>query len=178
MSADLKIKELKKIKKNLLNEKKSLNTILENIRENKKSLQKQLSEQKKSWKDNLTKYQEIETKIVDISKILKDKKVKGKRGFKLSGLSIDIKNKLEPDIIEFFNLNTDDKITRIMVMKQLFNYIETNSLHIDGDKRYLDLNKDVEDLLNIYKIDRNNHPDNKIRVQKFRFYLENKINKN
>ena len=56
-----------------------------------------------------------------------------------------------------------------MVMKQLFNYIEINSLHIDGDKRYLDLNKDVEDLLNIYKIDRNNHPDNKIRVQNLDF---------
>ena len=39
--------------------------------------------------------------MVDISKILKDKKVKGKRGFKLSGLSTDIKNKLEPDIVNF-----------------------------------------------------------------------------
>ena len=178
MSADLKIKELKKIKKNLLNEKKSLNVILENIRENKKSLQKQLSEQRNLWKDNLTKFKDIENKILDNSKILKDKKVKGKRGFKLSGLSIDIKNNLESDIIEFFNLNTNDKITRIMVMKQLFNYIETNCLHIDGDKRYLDLNKDVENLLKIYNIDKNNHPDNKIRIQKFRFYLENKINKN
>ena len=46
-----------------------------------------------------------------------------------------------------------------MVMKQLFNYIDTNNLHIDGDKRYLDLNKNVKDLLNIYNIDRNNHPE-------------------
>ena len=128
------------------------------------------------WKINLTKSQDIDEKISEITNQPKEKKTKGKRGFRLSGLSIDIKNALNQKIIDFFNLHDSQVITRIMVMKKLFEYIENNNLHTKGDRRYLDLEKNVDELLNVYQINKTDH-DTKIRIQKFRFYLEKNIKK-
>ena len=176
MNSNLKIKELKYLKKQLITEKNELKKNLETIRSEKKILQKKLDEMKVLWKTNLEKAQQLDIKILELNKKLKEKKFKGKRGFRLSGLSIDIKSKLDKNIIDFFNLSDEEKITRILVMKKLFNYIENNNLHIDGDKRYLDTNKNVADLLNVYKINNEDY-DNKIRIQKFRYYLEQNIKK-
>ena len=63
-----------------------------------------------------------------------------------------------------------------MVMKNLFEYIEKNNLHTEGDRRYVDLEKNVDELLNVYQINKNYH-DTKIIIQKFRFYLEKNIKK-
>ena len=176
MNLNQKIKDLKVTKKKLLKEKKEVAKTLEIIRDEKKALQKKIKIQKDLWKINLTKSQEIDDKISEISKLLKEKKTKGKRGFRLSGLSIDIKNALNQKIIDFFNLHDSKVITRIMVMKNLFEYIEKNNLHTEGDRRYLDLEKNVDELLNVYQINKNDH-DTKLRIQKFRFYLEKNIKK-
>ena len=171
-----KIKELKQQKRKLISRKNVLKKMINDIRKEKKELQKQLEEQKKMWKIALEESQIVEKQLSELSQKIKDKKTKGKRGFRMSGLSINIKEKLNKNLIEFYNLESLDNITRVIMMKQLFQYIESHDLYTENDRRYIDINKDVDELLNAYQINKDELDDN-IRVQKFRFYLEQNIDK-
>ena len=64
------------------------------------------------------------------------KRADGKRGFRMSGLSINIRLALDMKIIQFFGLEDESDISRIKIMKCIFSYIREHDLYKEGDKRF------------------------------------------
>ena len=118
----------------------------------------------------------LQTEIDDLSGYIKKKKANGKRGFRMSGLSINIKDKLDEKILNFFNLQNTELVSRVIIMKQIFQYIKDNNLYKDGDKRFVDTSKTSDKLDKLLEIFDINKGEKCFRIQKFRSYLEKFIN--
>ena len=163
------------MKKGLLKKRNKLNKDLDIIREKKRSLHEELMALKKDWKDTLKNSNAVQDEIDNLSMYIKKKRVEGKRGFRMSGLSINIREKLDTKIIEFFNLENETDISRIKVMKCIFNYIREHDLYKKGDKRFITLdykNNKVVDLIKLFNLKEDGC---KFRIQRFRSYLETYI---
>ena len=131
---------------------------------------------KSQWKTALNNSRDLGKRLDDISNNIRKKRKDGRRGFRMSGLSIDISGVLDPSICKFLNLSADKSISRIDVMKAIFAYIRSHDLYLEGDKRYIDLTKHneyLDNLLNIFGIE---DDDEKFRIQRFRSYLERFVN--
>tara|TARA_B100000085_G_scaffold248082_1_gene242887 strand:+ start:287 stop:817 length:531 start_codon:yes stop_codon:yes gene_type:complete len=172
---ELKLNEMITMKKGLLKERNKLKEELDNIREKKRIVHEELMSLKKDWKQTLQNSNKIQKEIDHLSKNIKKKRADGKRGFRMSGLSINIRKNLDNKIIKFFNLEGEGDISRIKVMKCIFNYIRIYNLYKEGDKRFisLDMNNDkIKEIIEVFGVKEDS---NKFRIQRFRSYLENFI---
>lgn len=173
---NIKLKDMITQKRTLLDAKRVLDTEINNIRVEKKKLHDELLALKGNWKLCLNKSKDLQLQIDTLSTDIKMKRANGKRGFRLSGLSIDIRNNLDTKIIDFFKLNKEEPISRILVMKSIFEYIRTHELYKDGDRRFIDLNSSspyLKPIIDLFDMDIEGDA---FRIQRFRSYLENFIN--
>ncbi len=171
-----KLKDMLILKKKLQKQKSVVNSEIDEIRIKKRLVHDELISLKSKWKIALNKSREIGKKLDDVSSNIKQKRKDGRRGFRMSGLSIDVSNVLDSSIHNFLKLPTDKPVSRIDIMKVIFTYIRENKLYLEGDKRYIDLNNKsskLTELLNIFGIEKNCE---KFRIQRFRSYLEKFIN--
>lgn len=171
-----KLKDMLALKKKLLKDKHVLDKEIESIRDKKKMVHAELILLKNNWKDLLSSSKILQVELDDLTSDIKKKKEDGKRGFRMSGLSINIKDKLNEKILIFFNLQNNDKVSRVIIMKQIFKYIKDNNLYKDGDKRFVDFTKSstkLDELLKLFDIEKKTEC---FRIQKFRSYLEKFIN--
>ena len=172
---ELKLKDMLTMKKGLLKERNKINEELNNIREKKRIVHEELLSLKKEWKHTLINSNQVQKQIDDLSKQIKKRRADGKRGFRMSGLSINIRDSLDTKIINFFNLEDDENISRIKIMKCIFNYIRMHNLYKKGDKRFIDLdmnNNKIKELIEVFGI---KEEANEFRIQRFRSYLESFI---
>ena len=170
-----KLKDIVGHKRTLLEKKRLLDEEIEDIRI-KKKLHQELIALKGNWKGCLKKAKDLQIETDEISTNIKLKKSNGKRGFRMSGLSIDIRENLDSKIINFFKLDVDKPISRIMIMKSIFNYIRTHELYKEGDRRFIDLtssNPRLQELTGIFNMTTEGEA---FRNTTFRSYLENFIN--
>tara|TARA_B100000131_G_scaffold313365_1_gene348635 strand:+ start:405 stop:935 length:531 start_codon:yes stop_codon:yes gene_type:complete len=169
---DLKLKEMLTMKKGLLKKRNKLNSELDIIREKKRVLHEELLSLKKDWKETLKNSNTIQKEIDNLSIYIKKKRADGKRGFRMSGLSINIREALDMKIIQFFGLEDESDISRIKIMKCIFNYIREHDLYKEGDKRFIALNyknSKINDIVNLFGIKEDG---DEFRIQRFRSYLE------
>ena len=173
ISKPKKLKDILQLKRQYIKEKNLIDNEIETIRDKKKFVQDELIELKHLWKLQLLKSKTIQKKIYSLSKYIKKKKQNGKRGFRMSGLSIDIRDKLDQSIIDFFSLDETEEISRVIIMKNLFHYIKTHNIYMENDKRFIDLQKGehLDALLNLFQVDKTQY-NNQMRIQKFRHYIE------
>lgn len=172
-----KLKDMLILKKQLQKQKNVVDTEIDKIRVKKRKVHDELMCLKSQWKTALSKSRDLGKKLDDVSNNIRKKRKDGRRGFRMSGLSIDISNALDQTICNFLNLSCDKSISRIDVMKAIFAYIRLHNLYLEGDKRYIDLTKNTEyltKLLNTFGIDEGN--EKKFRIQRFRSYLERFVN--
>ena len=168
----MKLKDMLTKKKGLLKKRNKLNKELDVIREKKRVLHEELLSLKKDWKKTLKNTNDIQEEIDNLSVYIKKKRADGKRGFRMSGLSINIREGLDKKIIQFFNLENDGEISRIKIMKCIFNYIREHNLYKEGDKRFITLdykNSKVNDIVQLFGIKEEGC---EFRIQRFRSYLE------
>lgn len=171
-----KLKDMLILKKILQKQKNAVDSEIDKIRVKKRKVHDELMLLKSQWKTALNKSRDIGQKLDDVSNNIRKKRKDGRRGFRMSGLSIDISGVLDPTICEFLNLSVDKSISRIDVMKAVFAYIRLHDLYLEGDKRYIDLTnptQPLEDLLNVFGIDDDG---DKFRIQRFRSYIERFVN--
>tara|TARA_B100000700_G_C14667055_1_gene679020 strand:+ start:180 stop:713 length:534 start_codon:yes stop_codon:yes gene_type:complete len=171
-----KLKDMLILKKQLQKQKNVVDSEIDKIRIKKRMVHDELMCLKSQWKTALNKSRDLGKKLDDVSNNIRKKRKDGRRGFRMSGLSIDISGSLDPSICKFLNLSTDKSISRIDVMKAIFTYIREYELYLEGDKRYIDLTKETEyldKLLNTFGIEKN---EEKFRIQRFRSYLERFVN--
>ena len=172
-----KLKDMLILKKQLQKQKNVVDTEIDKIRVKKRKVHDELMCLKSQWKTALSKSRDLGKKLDDVSNNIRKKRKDGRRGFRMSGLSIDISNALDQTICDFLNLSCDKSISRIDVMKAIFAYIRLHNLYLEGDKRYIDLTKNTEyltKLLNTFGIDEGD--EKKFRIQRFRSYLERFVN--
>ena len=171
-----KLKDMLILKKLLQKQKNAVDTEINQIRVKKRKVHDELMLLKSQWKTALNKSRDIGQKLDDVSNNIRKKRKDGRRGFRMSGLSIDISGVLDPTICKFLNLSVDKSISRIDIMKAVFAYIRLHDLYLEGDKRYIDLTnptQPLEDLLNVFGIDDDG---DKFRIQRFRSYIERFVN--
>lgn len=170
---DNKIKNLVKIKKDYITKKKQLSSKILEYKQKKELLLKELKTINIEWKKNVEEKNILINEINKLNIVLKQKRKNGKRGKCMSGLTVNIKNRIPEEIQVFFNFITHDKITRVDFMKAIQKYISDNNLYVPEDKRYilLESNSDtLYSLLNIMKIEV--YEEKVLRIQKFRTYIE------
>ena len=172
----IKLKDMVTLKKKLLKDKRVLDKEIDALRVKKRKVHDELLSLKEEWKDRLQSSKKLQSKIDTLSSNIREKRANGKRGFRMSGLSIDISKQLDKNIINFFGINVDDGVSRVDIMKYIFSYIRKYDLYVDGDKRYICLKnrtEEVQKLLDIFSIETE---DECFRIQRFRSYLEKHIN--